>query len=88
MPRQTYEEKAEKLISLLVEDGLEVSSIMYLQMEDRIIKMLKEQDRDTRHGCAEAIQQLPDENEMCADSDVKWIDATDSHLACINYKHQ
>ena len=88
MPRQTFEDKAKALVDQLVEDGLDVGAMMHRQMEKRIVRLLKEQDRDTRHGCAEAVQQLPDENEMCADSNVKWIDADDAHSTCMNYQHQ
>lgn len=52
----SVEEKAEKLVDLLVsEDGLDVGSVMHRKIEKRIVLALKEQDRDTRRACAEAV---------------------------------
>lgn len=41
---------------------------------------IKEQDRDTRHACAEAVENC--EGEM--DADVKLICNGDAHSACMN----
>jgi hypothetical protein len=45
---------------------------------------LKKQDRNTRHGCAEAVIQCEDQNDL-TDTELKWIDASEAHNACINY---
>ena len=45
---------------------------------------LKEQDRDTRHACAEAVIGLVD---LCEESNVSsTIDPDLAHAACINAK--
>jgi hypothetical protein len=45
---------------------------------------LKKQDRDTRHGCAEAVMQCEDQNAL-TDTELNWIDASEAHDACVNY---
>lgn len=73
--RVTYEDKAKGLISSLVElNGLDVGVVMHSEIEKRVATLLKEQDRDTRHGCAEAV------------SSSNNIDL--AHDACMNYQHQ
>lgn len=78
-------EKAKEIVDKMVkEDGLDVPAMMQRKLEERIKIALKEQDRDTRHACAEAVIQCDDMNDMCADSNEKWIDIDDAHKACIN----
>jgi len=46
---------------------------------------LKEQDRDTRHACAEAVVQIGlDSTAICEISDRNWVDK--AHFACMNVK--
>lgn len=67
---RTLEEKAAALMDFIGTDCAEDKAA--------IIKALKEQDRDTRHACAEAVSQC--------DEDVSggciWKD--DAHSACMN----
>ena len=66
-------DKAEQWLN----DNLEVWNKEQLKS---LILLMKEQDRDTRHACAEAVIQC--------DKDVSgeciWVD--DAHSACINVK--
>jgi len=49
-------EKAKKFVDDLIQcEGLDCSAMMHRSIESRIIKLLAEQDRDTRHACAEAV---------------------------------
>lgn len=83
----SFEEKAKLFVDQLVEqDGLDTGAVMHSKIEKRLILLLKEQDRDTRHGCAEAVNSLEDQNELC-ETNVRWIDGNDAHNACMNYQH-
>lgn len=54
--KNKFEEKAKLLVDALVaEDGLDVGAMMHRAIENRVTLLLKEQDRDTRHACAEAV---------------------------------
>lgn len=56
-------------------------SIYSDSMIDSLEKLLKEQDRDTRHACAEAVLQCNEDNE---DVSGECILKDDAHAACIN----
>ncbi len=48
--------KAKILVDKMVEeDGLDVSAVLQRKIENRIYLALKEQDRDTRHACSDAV---------------------------------
>lgn len=48
--------KAKILVDKMVEeDGLDVSAMLQRKIENRIYLALKEQDRDTRHACSDAV---------------------------------
>lgn len=64
-------------VRLLVEDSLNIASESAL--EDAIILLLKEQDRDTRHACAEAVLDCGETS-----STIPMIDRC--HAACMNAK--
>lgn len=53
-------------------------SIYSDSMIDSLEKLLKEQDRDTRHACAEAVIQCNED----VSGECIWKD--DAHAACIN----
>lgn len=53
---KTIEEKAKVLVDKFVEAGLDCPASMHRKMEKLIVLFAKEQDRDTRHACAEEIQ--------------------------------
>ena len=53
-------------------------SIYSDSMIDSLEKLLKEQDRDTRHACAEAVLQCNED----VSGECIWKD--DAHAACIN----
>lgn len=64
--KPSIEEKAKILVDKLVaEDGLDVGATMHRMIEKRIILALKEQDRDTRHACAEAVIGAKDAHAAC-----------------------
>lgn len=68
---QIAKEKAQKIVDAMVEkDGLDVSAMMQRKIEQRIYMAIKEQDRDTRHACADAV--LSCENK------------TEAHSVCMN----
>ena len=58
--------------------------IEYSDLYSKLEVLLKEQDRDTRHVCAEKVIQCRDMNDMCGDTDEKWIDVNDAQKACVN----
>ncbi|MCK4843060.1 MAG: hypothetical protein KAT04_14460 [Methylococcales bacterium] len=70
---KTVEEKASEVIN----DSLCMCSESAL--EARIIKLLKEQDRDTRRACAEAVLNCPEDMSSTNLKDC-------AHNACINVK--
>jgi hypothetical protein len=49
-----------------------------------IIDALKEQDRDTRHACSEAVNCLPSSYEAPTGTDL--VDKDDVRAACVNVK--
>lgn len=52
--------------------------------ERDLVKLLKEQDRDTRHACAEVVINLP---EVCeTPTGGSAISPDDAHAACMNVK--
>ncbi len=51
-----------------------------LRLESALLTILKEQDKDARHACAEAVAWLPDLSDNCTG----LISASDAHAACIN----
>ena len=48
------------------------------EIEAAVLKALKEQDRDTRHACAEAVLQCEED----VSGECIWKD--DAHAACMN----
>jgi hypothetical protein len=53
---QIARDKAKSLVDKMVEeDGLDVPAMLQRKIEDRIYHALKEQDRDTRHACSDAV---------------------------------
>jgi molecular chaperone DnaK (HSP70) len=55
------------------------------EIEAAVLKALKEQDRDTRHACAEAVISIPPEI-FDTDKDDCLISADKAHAACMNTK--
>ncbi|EGR2227226.1 hypothetical protein QX249_11430 [Vibrio parahaemolyticus] len=70
--------KAQEIVDKLVsEDGLDVGAKMHRAIEARIEKALKEQDRDTRHACAEAVI-------TCETKSNDLISKDEAHNICMN----
>lgn len=67
----------EKIEEFCKENGLSVTSI-----EFSLLRLLKEQDRDTRHACAEAIMTL--QREPWNGKSIISVD--EAHAACMNVK--
>lgn len=59
--------------------------IEYLDLYKKLELLLKEQDRDTRHACAEAIL-YSDWNHMDVDGVTEVISVDIAHNICINTK--
>ena len=77
-------ERAKKVVDDFVENGLDCGAVMHDKMEKIITLALKEQDKLTRHLIADNLIELPNENDLNADSVIKHIDADDANTAVIN----
>lgn len=79
---KTAEQKIDEIFSTWVRDSQTLE-----QLERRIVQALREQDRDTRHACAEAVIKLARTVSQC--STVEYCkgfnDAiVSAHDACMN----
>lgn len=70
----TVKEKAREFCSV---NGLPAD------LEKALCLLLKEQDRDTRHACAEAIVAIMPEH-LDISEDKCWIDQDRAHSVCMN----
>lgn len=58
---QIARNKAQNIVDKMVEeDGLDVSAMIQRKIEDRIYMAIKEQDKETRHACADAVTENKD----------------------------
>ena len=73
---KTLNEKEKYLMDFIGTDCSEVKKAIELA--------LKEQDRDTRHACAEAV--INCDKEVAVDGIRELIDACVAHAACMNAK--
>jgi hypothetical protein len=80
---KTAQQKAVELVDdANVEFGIDFDQVSPLIKA--IVKLLKEQDRDTRHACAEAVSGL---HEVCETPNGGIaICPSDAHDACMNVK--
>lgn len=84
---KTAEEKATTVMFELSDMGiLSVNSTNYADVEKKIVLAIKEQDRDTRHACAEAVMKCEDWNALNGDSDIQLLYADNVYNACMNVK--
>ncbi len=74
---KTIEEKAKLLITSAEFYKVDFGDFKE-ETEKALIKLLKEQDRDTRHACAQAILQCSED----VSGECIWKD--EAHRACIN----
>lgn len=56
----------------------------YQELLKKLTLSYKEQDRDTRHACAENVLTCFDYNESNGDSDLALIERSEAHNACMN----
>lgn len=57
------------------------------KFKDLLMRIRKEQDRETRHACAESTIRIPsDDCERCGHEMTGCISKVDAHDACINAK--
>lgn len=75
---KTVEEKASDWVlkNIILSENCDTE---YRDVEKALVALLKEQDRDTRHACAEAVLN-------CEKVGVYAVYKTDAHDACINTK--
>lgn len=71
---KTAEEKAKEFVA-----QLPLGACLGKKIVDAVVLLCEEQDRDTRHACAEAVMRLG----ICTDGQVSTDEA---HAACMNVK--
>lgn len=82
MAKQTLDEKINKFVgeNLIGKYHLEIDRPDLLKA---LARLLKEQDRDTRHACAELVIGMGRDTGF---TDKKYVDVSEAHAAIINYK--
>lgn len=83
--RKSVEEKAE----LFVDKNIKVGGFLnYTEVKSELIKLLKGQDRDTRHDCANEVLELPRINHDVSvyNFGPELVDIDDVHNAIMNTK--
>lgn len=74
----------EKALEFLNCDEWKISKANKVKMEKALILLLKEQDRDTRHACADAVLSVA---EVCeTPTGGSAISPDDAHSACMNVR--
>lgn len=79
----------EKVIHFLHTNCAALASLTFSDSQElqySLTRLLKEQDRDTRHACAEAVILLDGEMNGPPFGCSKMILAEEAHAACINVK--
>ena len=76
---KTAEEKAKEFI-------VKFGGYLRVEVVHELTKLIKEQDRDTRHACAEAVISLDGYMNGPPFGCSKMILADEAHSACINVK--
>lgn len=75
-------QKAEQFVEDNTDLIMEFGTHTYDDLVSKINHLLKEQDRDTRHACAEVVAGLP--SEVANDGIRDVIGVGDAQMACMN----